>query len=85
MLHNVDGLMQKRLNSITNALELHLFCIEPLMFEYQIILDIAQYTVYSYSQHYGTIIFPNAYDRWTLAHLWRWDIKTLDVLCKMMI
>ena len=28
LLHN-DGLMQKQCNSIANALELHLFCIEP--------------------------------------------------------
>ena len=28
----LDGLMQKRRNSIANALELHLFCIKPSVF-----------------------------------------------------
>ena len=29
MLSNIDGLMQKRRNSIANALELRLICIKP--------------------------------------------------------
>ena len=29
--HNVDGLIQKRRNSIARALELRLFCIKPLI------------------------------------------------------
>ena len=31
-LHYVDGLMQKRRNSIANVLKLHLFCIKPLIY-----------------------------------------------------
>ena len=31
LIHNVDGLGQKRRNSIANALELRLFCTDPSM------------------------------------------------------
>ena len=30
-IDNIDGLMQKRCNSIANALELRLLCIKPLI------------------------------------------------------
>ena len=31
----LDGLMQKRCNSIADALELHLFCIKPSILSYE--------------------------------------------------
>ena len=62
--HDVDGLMQKRCNSIANAMELHLFCTNPSMLWHQYGINITSslwriHLPLIESSHEGPVIWTN--------------------------